>query len=61
MSASRSDSVATAAGARSMQPYTKVQDTALLVLRLVVALVAFGAGGWSVDAIRVSGPARSTI
>ena len=44
MSASRSDSVGPGAGVGSMQPYTKVQDTALLVLRLVVAAIFLYAG-----------------
>jgi putative oxidoreductase len=44
MSASRLDSVGPGAGVGSMQPYTKVQDTALLVLRLVVAAIFLYAG-----------------
>src|SRR3989454_6935655 len=44
MSASRLDSVGPAAGVGGMQPYTKVQDTALLVLRLVVAAIFLYAG-----------------
>src|SRR2546427_5944787 len=44
MSTSRSDSVGPGAGVGSTQPYTKVQDTALLVLRLVVAAIFLYAG-----------------
>src|SRR5688572_11282887 len=44
MSTSRLDSVGPGAGVGSMQPYTKVQDTALLVLRLVVAAIFLYAG-----------------
>ena len=49
MSASRLDSVGPGAGVGSVQPYTKVQDTALLVLRLVVAAIFLYAGSakWS--------------
>src|SRR5438046_6765377 len=44
MSASRLDSVWPGAVVGGMQPYTKVQDTALLVLRLVVAAIFLYAG-----------------
>src|SRR5207249_11891442 len=44
MSVSRVDSVGPGAGVGGMQPYTKVQDTALLVLRLVVAAIFLYAG-----------------
>jgi putative oxidoreductase len=44
MSASRLDSVGPETGAGSTQPYTRVQDTALLVLRLVVAAILLYAG-----------------
>jgi len=44
MSASRLDSVGPGTGMGGMQPYTKVQNTALLVLRLIVAAVFLYAG-----------------
>jgi putative oxidoreductase len=44
MSASRLDSVGPGAGAGHVPPYTKIQDTALLVLRLVVAAIFLYAG-----------------
>ncbi len=44
MGTSRLDSVGPGAGVGSTQPYTKVQDTALLVLRLVVAGIFLYAG-----------------
>jgi putative oxidoreductase len=49
MSASRLDSVGSGDGVGSMQRYTKTQDTALVLLRLVVAAVFLYAGSakWS--------------
>jgi putative oxidoreductase len=44
MSASRVDSVEPGAGVRTIRPYTKVQNIALLVLRLVVAGIFLYAG-----------------
>lgn len=44
MSASRLDRVGAGTGVGSIEPYTRVQNTALLVLRLVVAAVFLYAG-----------------
>ena len=44
MSASRLDDVGSGTGVGSMQPYTKIQDIALLVSRLVVAAIFLYAG-----------------
>jgi len=44
MSGPRSDDVGRGGGVGSRQPYTKIQDTALLVLRVVVAAIFLYAG-----------------
>ena len=60
VSAPRLDSVGPRDGVGSMQPYTKVQDTALLVLRVVVAAIFVYAGSakwpfWSAPPEGMSG------